>query len=632
MSSSFTAVDRLVQAARLGRIQAMRGLAAALNNWSGACLRLADAGLAGRAAARRDAARTKKHSKSKVGWQGLLTQYGRPEVLGRLLTTGLIGDDLPRSVGLPRGRRILVLAAHQDDEMIGAGGTFVACAQAGCTFEVIYYTDGCTFLAGMDPVQVSRWRHDEASRVWRELAGVKPTFWDYPNRASELAADAGARLVAAIERFAPDVIFLPVFFEQPTEHRRLTDALLAAHAQRPIGTNVEVWGYQITTRIPGNCAVDITPFWKRKYKLNRRWRTQNVYMDYAHLAKGRDVANSYYLKGRGVPRHAAAYAEVFLAFPAQDYIELARLIIEPPLKAATAPPPDFLIVGMQKSGSYWLTALLDQHPEIRCFPSRPGHGDGTGEAHLFDVLARLDGDFERFRKSMRSKLGGFFAPDLPLAPPTSTEARQVLTLRLRDRFNEFCHMQRIAASKRFVGEKTTETVHHPELVEALYPGIRKVCILRDPRDRLVSFFFHQRRKGQSGESGITTAHVDAYAERVRKDYRGLLNMTEPLHVLTYERLSQDPAGEATRLLEFLGADARVGMVQSLVTGASFTTLSGRAHGESDESSHFREGRVGGWDSHLAPDLADRLMTQIRDVTEQIERRFALDLKAQDAHD
>ena len=35
-------------------------------------------------------------------------------------------------------------------------------------------------------------------------------------------------------------------------------------------------------------------------------------------------------------------------------------------------PPDFLIVGLQKCGTYWLTALLDSHPEISSLPPLPG--------------------------------------------------------------------------------------------------------------------------------------------------------------------------------------------------------------------------------------------------------------------
>jgi LmbE family N-acetylglucosaminyl deacetylase len=592
-SSGFTLVDRLKKTVRLRRTRTMRRLAAILSEWSARCLRFADPP-SPRPKQRGTSAKTHRLA-AKTTFEQLLREVTAPAVAERLLSQGLIGDDLPRTVGPPSGRRILVLAPHQDDEIIGAGGTFILCARGGATFEVIYYTDGATPAGGMKPQDVSRWRADEARQVWRRLAGVTPTFWNYPNRADAMAADAPRRLARAIEHFRPDTIFVPVLLEQPVEHRRMTELLLAADRLHRLDSDIEIWGYQITTRLPGNAAVDITSVWRRKYALNRRWATQNAYMDYAHLAMGRDIANTYYLKGRKHPRRAAAHAEVFLAFPAPEYLDLARSVIPPPDSRAgrpKPPPPDFLIVGMQKSGSYWLTALLDAHPDIRCFPSRPGHADGTGEAHLFDLLALIDRDFPRFRKSMATKLGGLFAPVVPDAPPATEAERQRIGKKLRRRFDEFCQLQRERSGKRLVGEKTTETVHHPELVDELYPGIRKVCIVRDPRDRVVSFLFHQQRKYGLYAEGLSQAEVDDYIDRVRRDYIGLLRMSEPVHVLTYEGLSASPDREAAALFEFLGAEATPPIVESAVHAGAFENLSGRPRGMADVKSHFRKGVPG----------------------------------------
>lgn len=569
-------------------------------------------------------------ARSRTGFDTLLEQLGDPAIIERLLSGGVIGDDLPRVLRQADGRRILVLAAHQDDELIGAGGTLLLAADARAAFEVIYYTDGSSNVAGMDPGEVSRVREDEAHEVWRRLAGVVPVFWRYPNRAERLEDDAPARLAEAIERFRPDTIFVPNVLEQPLEHRRMSELLVRAHHLRPLGSDIEVWGYQITTRLPGTVAVDITPVWKRKRALNALWASQNAYLDYAHLAMGRDMANAYYLKGRKYPRRAAAHAELFVAFPAGEYVELAERVLMPPSypRRPKPPAPDFLVIGLQKSGTYWVTALLDAHPAIRCFPSRPGHADGVGEAHFFDVLALVQTDFPRFRKLMSAKLGGYFATAVPAAPPASDAERQLLVRKLRRRFNEFCALQRRRAAKRLVGEKTTETVHHPELVEELYPRIRKICIVRDPRDRLVSFLFHQRRKGRLEDgASFSDAFVRQYVERVRRDYEGLLRMRAPVHVLTYEQLSAATGDEARRLFDFLEVEADDLTVGAAVNASAFEALSGRARGEPDQSSHFRSGIAGGWRQHLPQPYAVDMVRELEGVTREVEARFGLDLSA-----
>jgi LmbE family N-acetylglucosaminyl deacetylase len=605
---------RLRAGAAAARVAILRRAAAALQEWSDRCLQLSGG-------ARTD--RRLLPKKARAAWATALAAFARADASRALLDCGVLGDDLPRGRGAPRGARGLVLAAHQDDETIGAGGTLLLCARAGAAFRVVYYTDGATTLGSAAPEDVSRWRREEARRVWRRIAGVEPTFWDYPNRAAGVSADAGRRLADTIAEFRPDVIFVPNFFEQPEDHRQLNDLLLAADAHRPLAREIEIWGYQITTRVPGNRVVDITSVWKEKFAVNRLWATQNAFMDYAHLAMGRDIAASYYLKGAKHARRAAAHAELFLAFDARAYLELAALFQR--RGGAASPPPDFFVIGMQKSGSYWLTALLDAHPSIRCFPSRPGGADGTGEAHLFDVLARLDTDYAAFRTSMRRKLEGFLAPAVPDDPPADPAGRLRVIEQLRARFNDYCDEQRKRSGKPVVGEKTTETVHHPELVEQLYPGVRKICILRDPRDRVVSFFFHQQRKGRLAGRSLGEADVREYISRVERDYRGLLRMRGPLHVLTYERLAAAPEAEIGRLLSFLGVDASDATVQSMMRSASFETLAGRRRGDADPSSHYRSGTVGGWVEHLPASLAERMTAALEDLTREVEARCRVNL-------
>ena len=568
-----------------------------------------------------------------IPWRTLLLQVGNAEAVRRLLGTGAFGNDLPRSAGAPEARRILVLAAHQDDELIGAGGTLLFCAKAGAQFRVVYSTDGSTSYGSFAETDVTNFRHREATRVWKKLADVEPVFWDYPNRCHEIGPDAGARLAEIIRDFAPDVIFLPSFLEQPLEHRRLNDILLAAEALAPLPKGCRIWGYQITTRASGSAVVDITAVAKEKRRINQLWRSQNAYRDYARLAAGRDIAASYYLKG-SKSKPLAPFAETFIAFPASEYLQLARSFIGLPVVSAPAvmggrriPPPDFFIVGMQKSGSYWLTALLDAHPLIRCFPSRPGLADGTGEAHLFDLLARAETDFQSFARSMRSKLDGTFTDIVPKSAPQAEDEKWALFERFRDRFDEYCHLQRLRHAKPLVGEKTTESVHHLDILQRLYPNALKIAVLRDPRDRCVSFHFHQMRKGRlTAETELNDGFVDSYIDRVTADYEGLLQVEGAVHVLTYEDMSANPIGVSQRILRAIGLPEDAETAQAMVDAAAFERLAGRETGQMDATSHFRRGIVGDWRERLSSAQSQRIVDELHSLTCRIERRFDLELR------
>ena len=563
-----------------------------------------------------------------TAWEHVLDRVGNQEALRLLLGAGLFGRTLPAQAAVPDGDRILVLVPHQDDEGIGAAGTLLLSARAGKAVRIVYYTDGATGFGDLGPEEVARVRAAEARRAWRRVPGVALDFLGHPAGNPGLAPEAVGQLAAIVAEFDPDTVFVPTFLEEHFEHRLLNRWLLELDAERPLGPGVEVWGYQVTTRAPGNAVVDVTEVRRRKRRLNRAWRSQNASVDYAHLAMGQDIANGYYLKGGGALKSTRPHAEVFQRFAAPKYLSLCeRFLALEESFAAAARPPDFLVVGLQKSGTYWLTALLDAHPQVRCFPSRPGHADGTGEAHFFDVLARMEDDFPAFRKSMSRKLDRWFGDLVPATEPRGEEERAALRAQLRDRFAEYCEDQRRRSGKPIVGEKTTETVHHLDAVESLFPGVKKVCILRDPRDRVVSFHHQEVRKGRREERPLGADDVDAYAERVRLDYEGVLGLEDPYLVLTYEELAGDPVPTVSRLLDFLGAYSSSDTALELIERASFARLSGREPGAEDAASHLRKGVVGDWTTALEPELARRLTEAVEEPTRRVEERLGIDLSA-----
>ena len=295
---------------------------------------------------------------------------------------------------------------------------------------------------------------------------------------------------------------------------------------------------------------------------------------------------------------------------------------------ADPPAPDFLVIGLQKSGTHWITAMLNFHPQIRCFPSLPQQvgGDGSPPARLFHIMARLDTDYPSFRKSMRRTLNKTFADLVPESEPRTATERRELRMALRDRFSAYCDEQRRLHGKPLVGEKTAETVHQIDLVDELFPGIKKVCILRDPRDRVVSFHHHEIRKGRREERAISEEDVDDYLEKfLRRDYRGLLKVGEPFFLLSYEQLHEDPVPVIERLLGFIGAAP--GQAEAMAEAASFERLSGRQPAVEDRSSYYRKGVVGDWHEKLEPHVAQRIVDGLEDLTRAVELRHGFDLGA-----
>lgn len=176
-----------------------------------------------------------------------------------------------------------------------------------------------------------------------------------------------------------------------------------------------------------------------------------------------------------------------------------------------------------------------------------------------------------------------------------------------------------------MGEKTTEYVLHLDLVDHACPRVRKLCILRDPRDRVVSFHHQQLRKEVIAPRELSDEDVRRYADRVRREYQGLLGYVGPIHVLSYEALSADGPTVLTALLRHLEVQADPETVSRLLQAGRFETLSGRNRGEADDRSHFRKGIVGEGGRRLTAAQQQILCADLADLTHRVAEKFALNL-------
>jgi|CXWL01.1.fsa_nt_gi LmbE family N-acetylglucosaminyl deacetylase len=128
-------------------------------------------------------------------------------------------------------RRVLVLAPHPDDEVLGCGGTLAQLAQRGAEVRILFLTDGGA-LPGADEVARRAYggrRWAEAGRAVSELGLVQPPVGlDLPDgqlehRREELAAGLRRELLAG----APDLVFVPSPLEVTADHRAAFTALHA---------------------------------------------------------------------------------------------------------------------------------------------------------------------------------------------------------------------------------------------------------------------------------------------------------------------------------------------------------------------------------------------------------------------
>ena len=244
-------------------------------------------------------------------WTALEDLAGCREVLATMRFTRTL-EPLPME--RPTGRRLLILAPHPDDETLGAGGTILKAIRGGATVRTVYVTSGRPSLAEK--------MEQEALQV-SEAVGYTAEFMRYSLHDIPLELKAQEKLAECINRFEPEVIFLPFLLDDHDDHRRVSHLLHLAYRAGLLKRHFSIWAYQVYSTVFPNVLVDITGVAEEKAKTVDLWASQKASRDWAHYILGMNAFNSRFLKKPG-----QNYVESFLVLPSEEYFSLCQVYFE----------------------------------------------------------------------------------------------------------------------------------------------------------------------------------------------------------------------------------------------------------------------------------------------------------------
>ncbi len=171
------------------------------------------------------------------------------------------------------GQRLLVLATHPDDEVLGCGGLIALAARAGARVRVLVATDGAAGREGEDRARHAALRAAE-SRGAGELLGVaEHLFLELPDGRLGEQWTLVERLTRELADFAPDTLVAPSPLELHADHLALAAAAAAALAARPAQRALL---YGVNTAVPATLLLDVTPVSSEKQAALARFVTQDA--------------------------------------------------------------------------------------------------------------------------------------------------------------------------------------------------------------------------------------------------------------------------------------------------------------------------------------------------------------------
>lgn len=155
--------------------------------------------------------------------------------------------------------KVLVIAPHPDDEIIGIGGTIAKRAKAGDEVYVCIVTKGSTPLFDSDFIEQGRRECCEADAK----LGVKETiFLDLPAVMLETIPryEFNGKIFELIQGINPDEVYIPHRGDMQLDHQMVVDAAMVA--VRPRGENYpkRVYAYETLSETGWNIPNTVNEF------------------------------------------------------------------------------------------------------------------------------------------------------------------------------------------------------------------------------------------------------------------------------------------------------------------------------------------------------------------------------------
>ena len=186
--------------------------------------------------------------------------------------------------------KVLVIAPHPDDDIIGCGGALVKHLKAKDQVKIVYLCDGSLGspegkrLSQSEKAQLVKIREVEA-RESAEIIGVSDLiFWRYKDGHLVLNNTSKKLMNALLESFDPDIVYVPSFDDPNSDHAETVKILAAALSG--VKVNPQIVNYEVWQPVFANRIVDVTAEFAKKKQALEIHRSQLKSRNYSIAIEG----------------------------------------------------------------------------------------------------------------------------------------------------------------------------------------------------------------------------------------------------------------------------------------------------------------------------------------------------------
>ena len=178
-------------------------------------------------------------------------------------------------------KKLLVIAPHPDDEILGCGGTMIKSIQEGCEVYVCIVTKG---PQPMFPIEIVEKTRQDARDCHMEI-GVKKTFFlDFPSVYLEECHryELNDSILKVVRDVMPDEVYIPHWGDMQKDHQIVADACMVALRPKYEPKVKRIYSYETMSETAWNAPNVQNEF------------IPNVYVDISDLLEAKLTALSFF--------------------------------------------------------------------------------------------------------------------------------------------------------------------------------------------------------------------------------------------------------------------------------------------------------------------------------------------------
>lgn len=186
--------------------------------------------------------------------------------------------------------KVLVIAPHADDEVIGCGGTIARLSNEGHDVYLCIATNGCPPLFDNTEAKKEGWPHNNYLEIKKSnyIIGIKETIYlNHPAAMLETVEryKLNESIISLMKTIKPNEVYIPHFGDMQKDHQIIAEAVMVAARPKYTFAPNKIYAYEtlsetgwnipsISNEFIPNSYIDISRYLEKKLQAMSCYRSQ----------------------------------------------------------------------------------------------------------------------------------------------------------------------------------------------------------------------------------------------------------------------------------------------------------------------------------------------------------------------